>query len=141
MVLGMDVWDRHPDVRLDADVAEYRRLLRGWLERRKEADKHVVHFSQLPDALGWPLLPGFPAVHDLEPRVAHMRQEMILRGAEFLMWQRPGSRELPLPRGQRLLATGDVVEDNAGTEEIMSDDGDDVGGDNVLGDGLDEWGR
>ncbi|ROV88644.1 hypothetical protein VMCG_10325 [Cytospora schulzeri] len=126
MVLETDHWEKHPDVHLDADVPEYRRLLQGWLEERTETDKHVVHFSQLPDALDWPPLPVFPAVHDGEPRAAHMRQEMNFWGAGFLRWQRPGSRGLPLSRGQRLLATGAVVENDTAVEETISDDSCDV---------------
>lgn len=133
MVLGLDDWEAHPDVRLDADVAGYRRLLLSWLDERGRADGHVVHFSQLPGALDWPPLPEFPALYDGERRAAHMRQVMIMRGGDFLTWQRPGSRELPLPQGQRLLATGDVVEDDSTTEDAMDDDGDDVGDNQALG--------
>lgn len=113
MVLGPNAesWEKHPDVCLDADVAEYRGLLEEWLGKRRLVDQEVTHFSQVPDALDWSMLPDFPVGSDGEPgRSAQMRQEMIMRGeSNFLRWQRPGSRELPLLRGQHLLVTGEVV--------------------------------
>ncbi|KUI71357.1 Shaggy-related protein kinase theta [Cytospora mali] len=142
MLLDMDDWEKHPDARLDADVTEYRQLLQSWLEERRATDKHIVHFSQLPAALEWPPLPEFPAVHTaddyVERRPAQMRQEMVMRGADFLRWQRPGSKELPLPSGRRLLATGEVVEDETAAKHDVEDGGDETGDENILAEAEDE---
>jgi hypothetical protein len=43
--------------------------------------------------------------------------EMIRRGENFLKWQRPASRQLPLPQGKRLLATGEIIDDSAEVSE------------------------
>lgn len=39
-----------------------------------------------------------------------LRRKMVRRGAKFLTWQRPPSCALPLPEGEKLLATGEAVE-------------------------------
>lgn len=105
ILLDLDTWEKHPDVRLDADPSEYRQILEEWLVKRQDVDKEIDHFSKAPRALDWPPLPDFESA-------ARMRQVLILQGeGEFLKWQRPGSRMLPLPKGQRLLATGEVVDD------------------------------
>jgi hypothetical protein len=111
ILLDLETWEQHPDTRLDADPAEYRTLLEDWLGIRRDIDKEIDHFSKAPRALEWPPLPEFE-------KAAHMRQELILQGGgEFLKWQRPGSNKLPLPKGQRLLATGEIVDNSAADAE------------------------
>ncbi|KAJ0117578.1 Shaggy-related protein kinase theta [Diaporthe amygdali] len=107
------IWEKHPEVRLDAEVSKYRLLAENWLAKRRDVDKEITHFSQVPGALDWPCLPPLPIVPfvgTMQRRTARMRQEMIMEGADFLKWQRPSSRDLPLPHGRRLLATGQVVQ-------------------------------
>lgn len=111
ILLELDTWEKHSDVHLDADSSEYRRILEDWLVTRREIDKEIDYFTKTPKALDWPPLPEFE-------RAARMRQVLILQGGgEYLNWQRPGSKKLPLPKGQRLLATGEVVDDNTQDEE------------------------
>jgi len=43
---------------------------------------------------------------------AQFRFILVDRGLDFLKWQRPPTRDLPLPQGRRLLATGEVVVDD-----------------------------
>ncbi|POS74460.1 hypothetical protein DHEL01_v207152 [Diaporthe helianthi] len=106
ILLDLETWAPHPDVDFDADPAEYRRLLEDWLVVRRDIDKKITHFSKAARALEWPPLPKFE-------RAARMRQELILQGSgDFLKWQRPGSKKLRLTQGQRLLATGEVVNDS-----------------------------
>lgn len=107
ILLDLDTWETHPDAHLDADPSEYRQILEKWLVKRQNIDKEVHHFSKAPRTISWPPLPAFESA-------ARMRQVLILQGGgEFLKWQRPGSKMLPLPKGQRLLATGEVVDDSA----------------------------
>ncbi|KAH8895785.1 hypothetical protein GQ53DRAFT_33051 [Thozetella sp. PMI_491] len=115
MVSDMDTWEKHPDVRLDAEVAEYRRVLSDWVEVRKKRDEEVTHWTQAPRYLDWPPMPEFPEVHwvgNLVRQSWQMRQDLVRRGASFLRWQRPPSCRLPLPQGQLLLATGQIVDDS-----------------------------
>lgn len=106
ILLELDTWEKHPDVHLDADPSEYRRILEDWLVTRREIDKEIDYFAKAPNALDWPPLPEFEMA-------ARMRQVLVLQGGgEYLNWQRPGSKMLPLPKGQRLLATGEVVDDS-----------------------------
>lgn len=127
-MLEMETWEKHADVCLDSPVAEYRRVLEEWIGTRKEINKTITHFSQAAEPLDWPLVPEFPLVPFvgcMERVPAQMRQEMVRRGANFLKWQRPTSYSLPLPKGQRLLATGEVVGE-AAAESDGEDDEDEV---------------
>ncbi len=95
-------------------MSEYRQELEKWVNSRKKIDKEITHYTQAPDAINWPSLLEFPLVPwvgDMHRRPSQMRQEMVERGAEFLEWQRPVSTELPLPKGKRLVATGEVVDE------------------------------
>lgn len=105
IVLDLDTWEKHPDVRLDADPSEYRRILEDWLVTRRDIEKEINYFTKAPKALDWPPLPEFE-------QAARMRQVLVLQGGgEYLKWQRPGSKMLPFLEGQRLIATGEVVKD------------------------------
>lgn len=44
-------------------------------------------------------------------RKGRMREVMVMLGKDFLEWQRPPTSSMPLPQGQRLRATGEVVQD------------------------------
>ena len=63
MVTDVDPWEKHPDVRLDADVADYRRFLEAWVESRREIDAKMASWTQARSPLDWPCLPEFPLVH------------------------------------------------------------------------------
>ncbi|KAK4034309.1 CBL-interacting serine/threonine-protein kinase 16 [Parachaetomium inaequale] len=114
VVLQMEEWERHPDVRLEEGVAvaEYRRVLAEWVNARRERDAEIQHYKQAPDFIDWPSLPEFPLVEwagSMMRRPSQMRKDMIRRGEPFFKWQRPSTRHLPLPEEQRLLATGEIL--------------------------------
>lgn len=114
MVTNLDPWEKHPQVCLDAEVAEYRRLLDAWVDTRRKLDADMTHWSQARSPIDWPCLPEFPSIFwmgAMTRRPCELRQNMIRSGADFLSWQRVPSRELPLPAGQQLLSTGQVVDD------------------------------
>ena len=119
-VLKMESWEKHSEVRLDCDVSDYRQVLEDWVKTREKVDKEITHYAQAPDFIDWPSLPEFPLVYYVGSMVRNpyqMRQEMIRRGESFLKWQRPGSQQLPLPQGKRLLATGEIVDDGGEVPE------------------------
>ncbi|TQV94161.1 hypothetical protein IF1G_07040 [Cordyceps javanica] len=53
------VWSKHPDVRLDHPVHEFRRTLNDWRQRRRKGDQIMVT-TQAPNALDWPPIPDPP---------------------------------------------------------------------------------
>ncbi|KAJ2893730.1 hypothetical protein MKZ38_008300 [Zalerion maritima] len=116
-VMRKRTWKKHPDVLLDKPVTKYRQVLAEWVGRRKTIDKEIDHFTKASEPLDLPPVPGFPAEdvagRPLE-RAAQNRFELVNLGLDFLKWQRPPTRDLPLPKGRRLLATGEVVADDDG---------------------------
>lgn len=107
-------WEQHEDVRLDAPIAEYRAVLGEWMTRRAATDQDMTHYTQAPDGIDWPDVPPLPEVEywgEMMRVSSRLRQALVSSGEKFLQWQRPGSRQLPLPAGKRLLATGEVVDD------------------------------
>ncbi len=108
-------WKLHPDVKLDRDVAVYRGMLEEWVKSRAETD--IDHFSKASEPLDWPALyvdesvvPGEPT----RPGTRGWRREILgENGKDILGWERPLTRSLPLPEGQRLLASGRVVWDES----------------------------
>ncbi|TAQ84959.1 hypothetical protein B7494_g6710 [Chlorociboria aeruginascens] len=112
IIRDIKIWEQHADVHLDADPSEYRRVLDVWVTARAEVDKKITHYSEAPEAINWPSLPEYSEVYyggAMMKRKSQMRQEMVMRGEKFLKWQRPPSCNFPLPEGQELLATGQVV--------------------------------
>jgi hypothetical protein len=118
-IMGQEGWERHPDSKLDSPVDEYRRLLDEWAKKR--ADNNIDHFTKASQPLEWPPLyvddPFRNEDRTTLKRKGRMREVMIMLGKDFLEWQRPPTSSMPLPQGQRLLATGKVVQDEhvAGT--------------------------
>ncbi|KAK4176602.1 hypothetical protein QBC36DRAFT_328856 [Triangularia setosa] len=110
-LLNADLWEKDPEVNLDADVSEFHRVLKEWVERRKAADEDPDSEEEAKNPIDWPELPDPPLVDCsgvMEPRDSEMRQRLIMAGQPYMTWQRPSSRELGLPenRGKVLLATG-----------------------------------
>jgi len=114
-VLMKREWEKHPDVKLDSPVTEYRLILEEWVNRRKTVDERINHFTKASEPLDWPPVPGFPS-HDIAGRpldcACQLRFLLVKEGRDFLKWQRPPTRDLPLPEGRRLLATGEIVSDD-----------------------------
>lgn len=79
---------------------------------RKE-EEVLRRWDQAPGAFDWPLLPEIPEVPfygAMLRRATQPRRWMDRRGARFPTWQRPPSCALPLTKGKKLLATGEMVE-------------------------------
>jgi hypothetical protein len=91
VVLQMEEWVQHPDVRLEegVTVAEYRRVLEEWVHRRREVDGEFRDYKQAPELFDWPALPEFPLVEcagSMERRPARMRRDVIRRGEASIKW-------------------------------------------------------
>lgn len=114
-VMKKKTWPKHPDTQLDHPVEDYRRVLGEWVKRRAETDKRVDHFSKAAEPLEWPPLQVCEFMKwDDGPllRRGRMRCTMVQLRKEFPRWERPPTKKLPLPSGQRLLATGEAVNDD-----------------------------
>lgn len=112
-VLDQEEWEQHPDVQLEGvPVSEYRRILMEWVSSRKKTEKETTFYKQAPEFIDCPGQPGFPLVDfvvSVTRRASQMPSEMIKRGEPFIRWQHSATAQLPLPEGQRLLATGEIV--------------------------------
>ncbi|KAM7190928.1 hypothetical protein V8F33_009161 [Rhypophila sp. PSN 637] len=116
--MGLPIWEKNPNVLLDSPVEEYRRVLEKWAKERAEIDKTVDHFSKALEPLGWPTLRL-----DMDPDLVTLAGDYRVLGVSrakffhnptgYVRWERPATSAMPLPAGQRLLATGEVVDDNA----------------------------
>ncbi len=115
-VLEKEFWEKHPDVQLDSPVTEYRRVINDWVRQRETVNQEIGHFTKAAKSLNWPSMPDLPTT---DPSGQHLpipgvmlKSTLIILGTGFLEWQRPPTRDLPLPPGQRLFATGEVVGDD-----------------------------
>ncbi len=105
-------WTTHEEAKLDSNVREYRRVLSDWVKQRTE--RKIDHFTKASEPLNWPPLVVDPLMAwDISPFRKKGRLRLTLRqlGVDFVRWERPPTRSLPLPDGRRLLAMGEVVED------------------------------
>lgn len=113
--MEQETWEQHQDSKLDSPVDEYRRVLADWVRERAQTDKQIDHFTKASQPLDWPRLRVDDPFLDQDwsplRRKGRMREVMIKLGKDYLKWDRPPTRALPLPKGKRLLATGQVVED------------------------------
>jgi len=108
-------WKKHRNAQLDSPVEEYRRVLGEWAKRRAEIDKKIDHFTKASKPLNWPPLvisPDMAIDQGNFKRRGAMRSTLTRLGKDFLRWERPPTQALPLPDGQRLLETGEVVRDD-----------------------------
>ena len=89
---------------------------RPWqmVKERAKVDKKIDHFMKASEPLDWPSLRVSPdmATDQSLQRRGILRSTLVQSGKDFLKWERPPTRALPLPDGQRLLATGEVVHDD-----------------------------
>jgi hypothetical protein len=116
-ILRKRKWVKHRNAKLDNPPEEYQRVLREWVKRRTKSDKVVNHFTKASQPLSWPPLcvDEFMAQdHSPFKRRGRLRCVLMELGREYLTWERPPTKAMPLPAGQRLLATGEVVEDSDG---------------------------
>ncbi|KAI1376614.1 kinase-like domain-containing protein [Hypoxylon crocopeplum] len=108
-------WIKHPGVKLDHPVEEYRRVLREWRKRRAS---NLT--GDAPEAISWPSRPKLPQktvtlknIHGQPSSVTveewyEMRQAVLARGDKVLNWERPPQRLLD--DGIRLLSTGEIID-------------------------------
>jgi hypothetical protein len=89
-------WIKHPDVKLDHDVAEFYFVLMDWVRKRR-AGKPLARYTDAPEHLEWPQLPA-------RDTVALRASKERAAGRPVLEWRRPLWSKLDPTR--RLLATG-----------------------------------
>lgn len=95
------VWSKHPDVRLDRPVHEFRRALNGWCERRRKGDQFTAD-TPTTNSLDWPPIPdppltqvtihrgaGLEPVEEFQKRYDWKRSKLLEEGKVVLNWQRP----------------------------------------------------
>ncbi|KAM3430904.1 hypothetical protein NHJ13734_007537 [Beauveria thailandica] len=95
-------WTKHPDVKLDSEVHEFRKVLDAWVEKRRTREFQVVETW-----LQWPSMPDPPTApsltygpdgavtgREMESRVILMRRDLIRLEEPYLKWERPASYRL-----------------------------------------------
>ncbi|OAR01789.1 hypothetical protein LLEC1_06993 [Akanthomyces lecanii] len=95
-------WTKHPDVKLDSEVHEFRKVLDAWVEKRRTRE-----FKVAETWLQWPLMPDPPTApsltygpdgavtgREMRPRVILMRRDLIRLEEPYLEWERPASYRL-----------------------------------------------
>ncbi|KAK3294890.1 uncharacterized protein B0H64DRAFT_401954 [Chaetomium fimeti] len=101
-VLGMK-WEKHPDVKLDADLEDFRNMLDSWVKKRKAKD----FFKPTDTWVRWPWMPKPPAIAMLDvdrdrnctgikmqsTRTVN-RRDLVLMEQEHWNWERPASYSL-----------------------------------------------
>lgn len=119
-VEGLEEWVRHPDVKLDHPVSEYRSVLDEWVKRRREGGKlQVAVYTEAPEYIDWPDFPA-PAPKDhIFPDgcgnstvvrgvfMYNMRRSEREEGVAVLSWERPAQNKLG--NGNRVFANGQLV--------------------------------
>ncbi|KAH8902073.1 hypothetical protein BR93DRAFT_888108, partial [Coniochaeta sp. PMI_546] len=114
-------WEKHNNVRLEGPVEDFRRILSNWVRERAKSDTLINHYAKAAEPLDWPQLhmPPEMVVDSRFPVNGILRSSLISSGKGFIKWERPPSRALPLAKGQRLLATGEVVQDDVGSRTTV----------------------
>ncbi|PTB35798.1 hypothetical protein M441DRAFT_62531 [Trichoderma asperellum CBS 433.97] len=118
-VQGLEEWVKHPDVKLDHPVSEYRAVLNDWVDKR-QAGRRISHYTEAPEYIDWPEFPEPPAEDValvsttvkwvlLERERRHERE----KGNAILNWERPAQSKLG--GGHQLLANGQYA---SGTERL-----------------------
>lgn len=103
----METWEKHPDVKLDADVAEFRAVLGEWVPQRKAREffKPTATWVRWPKMLKPPVatVPAYEYHEDggktitgtkTGLRAVVTRQQLVDLGAEYWDWERPASYKL-----------------------------------------------
>ncbi|KZZ99735.1 Protein kinase-like domain protein [Moelleriella libera RCEF 2490] len=95
-------WVKHPDVKLDSDVHEFRKELDTWIDKRRTREFKVVE-----TCIQWPWMPPEPPapVLVLGPDGRHrdkeiksvpvlVRRGLVRMNEPFMSWERPASYQL-----------------------------------------------
>lgn len=93
-------WTKHPEVLLDHPVADFRKVLDDWCEKRRSGEQ-INMYTDAPNYIDWPPLPG-PVLEEIEmgtppvkrtmARYNWTRIELLKKGQRVLEWQRPPQR-------------------------------------------------
>ncbi|KAI1407555.1 hypothetical protein F5Y13DRAFT_174652 [Hypoxylon sp. FL1857] len=65
-VEGMAEWVKHPDVKLDHPVSDYRSVLSKWVKRRREG-KQISIYTEAPEYIHWPNIKDPPEIEVVTP--------------------------------------------------------------------------
>ncbi|TQV93708.1 Protein kinase-like domain [Cordyceps javanica] len=95
-------WTKHPDVKLDSEVYEFRKVLDAWVEKRRtQAFEAVETWLQWPPMPDPPLAPSLTfgpdgAVTGREMKAAEVltRRNLIRLEEPYLKWERPAGYRL-----------------------------------------------
>ncbi|CAK7266604.1 hypothetical protein SEPCBS119000_002114 [Sporothrix epigloea] len=99
--LLLQQWEKHPDVKLDSEVQEFRQVLDAWLEKRKTRE-----LKKVDTWLEWPPMPKPPngpwvkygpdgaVTKKIIPSFYLKRQHLIKLDEPYLDWERPASYRL-----------------------------------------------
>ncbi|KAJ2979665.1 hypothetical protein NQ176_g3110 [Zarea fungicola] len=92
-------WIKHPGVKLDSDVPEFRKVLDTWVNKRKTRE-----FRLIDTCIQWPSMPQEPSAlvpvrgHDGTIRGTEMtsvplliRRDLVQLNEPYLRWERPAS--------------------------------------------------
>jgi len=108
-------WIKHPDVELDAPVADFYFELMTWVRRRRSG-KQLTHYTQAPEHVNWPDIPDIEKwAKKSSFSVAHRRK----LGLPYVAWERPASSRVDPAR--RLLATGRYADEEAAAQKAAAD--------------------
>ncbi|AEO66351.1 uncharacterized protein THITE_152152 [Thermothielavioides terrestris NRRL 8126] len=102
-------WIKHPDVELDAPVADFYFELMAWVRRRRAAPP-LTHYTEAPEHIDWP---DFPPCRRLTVADRHRRGLL-----PYVEWPRPSSAALDPAR--RLLATGRYADEEAAAQKAAA---------------------
>lgn len=123
VLMGADIstiqekeWVKHPHIRLDRDVADYRQRLERWLQWRSQPRNLISHYTQAPSYIEWPQSwrPEIPlldqegnSIGEIMPGSAVPRAALRALGLNFIEWERPAHNKIP--HGFCVLGTGRLV--------------------------------
>lgn len=99
-LLRLEVWVKHPDVKLDHDVEVFRGVLEAWVKARKEREFYKlkdtwVRWSLLGDSpmARYPKLGSDGEIKEIVEarRPCMFREELVAMGKPYWKWERPAS--------------------------------------------------
>ncbi|KAI5464911.1 hypothetical protein BGZ63DRAFT_378981 [Mariannaea sp. PMI_226] len=125
-VQGLEEWVKHPDVKLDHPVSDFRAVLNEWVDKRQNG-RQIAIYTEAPEYIDWPDFPQ-PAPTDwvlsngtVLTRVVltEMRRSERKKGMEILNWERPA--QIKVENKDRLLANGQYATNTECTGSVGSD--------------------
>ncbi|KAI1137622.1 hypothetical protein F5Y05DRAFT_387755 [Hypoxylon sp. FL0543] len=104
-VEGMAEWVKHPDVKLDHPISEYRAVLDEWVKRRREG-KQISIYTEAPEHIHWPEFKDPPAKQHTTPAneycptpytytsIPWAESRRFLPKDKVVYWERPPQNKL-----------------------------------------------